>query len=151
MADLELRRENAGFLPAPSELVLDDDTPRRVVLRARGDASTLPILLTPRAISADVELGPKTAEWPLDPVKITVRVRGPVSPGFAPTLNVRVNRVLAAVTWKHAGDTWTTEVAPQAPPGPWVVRVEALDEQGAPLGRGFLEVIAASVTITNKR
>ncbi len=142
---VELRRGKSPFEPAPAELVLDDDAPLRLVLRLVGDTATRSVLLTQRALRADVELGPKTAVWPFDPVTVSVLVHGPKPPGFEPRLTVRVNLAEVDATWRRDGDTWRTELEPRSPPGPWVVRVEAVDPQGGPLGRGFLEVVAASV------
>lgn len=141
-SDLEVRHAMAPFEPAPASFSLSDDAPERLVLRLRGDGATLPIVLAPRALQADVELGPKTAVWPDDPIRLRVSVRGPRPAGFEPRLVVRVNRDVVPVAWSRKGDAWTAELAPQKPPGPWVVRVEALDGDGASLGRGFLEVIA---------
>jgi hypothetical protein len=143
-SDLEIRRELGRFEKAPPRLVLDDEAPRRVSLRLRGELDAVSLVLAPLDVSAEVDLGPKTAVWPIDPVSVTVRVRGPVPRTFEPRIIVRVNREEVHPTWQRDGDAWRAVLEPRQPPGPWVVRVEALGADGAPLGRGFLEVISAS-------
>jgi hypothetical protein len=143
-AGIEVRREMSSFAAAPGELALDDDRPMRLVLRMKGEGGTVPITLVPRALRAEVDIGPKTAEWPFDPVDVAVRVQGQSTPSFEPVLKVRVNHEQVPVAWTREGNTWRTRLEPRMPPGPWVVRVEAAEPDGAPLGRGFLEVVAPS-------
>jgi hypothetical protein len=96
-----------------------------------------------RALRADIEIGPKAARWPVDPVDITVTVRDPAglvdASAIVPTLHVLLGLTELPVIWARRGPVWTTRLAPRNV-GPTVVRVVAEDEFGNSLGRTFLEV-----------
>jgi hypothetical protein len=142
-AGLELEKGRSGFMQAPASFGLRGEEPVRCALRLRGEPATVPFLLRPRTLHAQVEIGPKWAVWPFDAVDVTVRIEdGAVAvEDVVPDLHVRVDLREVPVKWTHRGNVWQARLAPHPPPGPWVVRVEALDPYGAELGRGFLEVI----------
>lgn len=141
---LEVALGRRAFYPAtPGGFGLGNEIPFVARVRLAGERVSVPLRLEPRTLEAEVDLSPKTAEWPRDPVDIVVRLRDarrPV-PSFEPALRVRIGLEDVAVTWRHEGNTWRARLDPRPPPGPWVVRVEALDPEGDELGRGFLEVI----------
>ncbi len=101
--------------------------------------------VAPRRIAADVEIGPKQASWPRDPLFISVKLRGasgqPAPDWIRPTARVLLGVDPINVDWKKAGNTlYATLPAEPKTQGPWVVRVEVEDQYGVVLGRGFLEV-----------
>jgi hypothetical protein len=102
------------------------------------------LLLARRELRADVELAPKTARWPGDPIDARVVVRDPsgrISGATAPvTLEALLDLTPLPVDWQHRGDTWTGRIAPRALIAPSVVRVRVLDEKGSEIGRGFVEI-----------
>lgn len=141
---LELARGAGPFGKAPSELGLDGgEQPVAARLRFAGEGGYLPLMLTRMAMTAAVDLGPKMALWPRDPVWITVRVESPshVTVDYEPTVRVTVNLQETAVSWTRSGGVLRGQVAPQGGNGPWVVRAEAKDGKGRELGFGALEVV----------
>ena len=71
---------------------------------------------------------------------------GYLDPALEPlAIDVHVDLDQPALTWRHAGDTWTARVAPRAPPGPWVVRVSVQDRAGVAVGAALLDVDGAEV------
>jgi hypothetical protein len=116
-------------------------------VRWGGDAtSETPFFVDDRAIRADIQLTPKTATWPLDPIDIVMQIRDPsgrVDPAtIEPHTQVLIDREEIPVTWSHEGALWRARLLPRAVTGPTVVRVIAADQTGASLGRGFVEVAA---------
>ena len=100
--------------------------------------------IEPRTLSTQIEIGPKRAAWPGEPLFISIRL---VDADGAPADGVQVipramlGTKILDVEWKEAGSTLYTVVpAPPEEPGPWVVRVETHDQYGVALGRAFLEV-----------
>ena len=141
--DLEVSLGRTGFLKASSQLLTVRGEPVSGRVRLAGDSASVPITLMPSSLGAVVELGPKTARWPFDPVEATVRIvnaGGPID-SFEPKLRVTVNMIEVPVEWWHRGDVWRARIPPRVPPGPWVVRVEAFDEHDNERGRGHLEVV----------
>jgi hypothetical protein len=142
-ADLELAFGGKGFSRAPAEFGLAHGEACVMRLRIARARSSLALRLVPRTLQAAIEIGPKTAVWPFDPVDIVVRLedRGRPVTEHDPKLSVRLNLEDIPVTWHHDGNVWRARVQPRVPPGPWVIRVEATDAYGSELGRGFLEVV----------
>jgi hypothetical protein len=140
---LELATGSGGFFRALQTIgpITGTDS---VSLRIRiaGEPSFVPLTLAPHTVRAEVEIGPKLAHWPTDPVQIHVRLRNKsgASLQFEPINIVSVNLRKVPVTWTREGDSFRAVLAPIAEPGPWVVRVETTDPQGNELGRGFLEI-----------
>jgi hypothetical protein len=141
---LEISNGPAGFAPAPRELGLSGgDQPSTLLVRLAGQRSALPLTIAPLTMRAEIDLGPKTATWPSDPVQIAVRV---VAPGgttldYEPSLRVTVNLDVVSVRWERRGSGYRATLPPRTDGGPWIVRVEALDQRGKELGFGALEVI----------
>jgi hypothetical protein len=144
MSGLETAVDRGIFVAVRSPVVKDAEPAHTFRFRLAGDPSSeSAIELQRRALRADIEIGPKSARWPVDPVDITVTLRDPggrVDPAqVMPKLKVLLGLTELPVAWSHRGPVWTTRLAPRAT-GPTVVRVVAEDEFGNALGRHFLEV-----------
>ncbi|MBI5535183.1 MAG: hypothetical protein HY898_20820 [Deltaproteobacteria bacterium] len=134
------------FVAVPPTLEHDGEANRQVRWRVEGDSmDDTVITLEKSALRADVELTPKTARWPKDPIQIMVKVTDPkrrVDPRtIHPRLSVKVNDTPFQLGLTRAGDSWRGEIPPRNGSGPWVIRVEALDADDNVLGRGLLNVV----------
>jgi hypothetical protein len=141
---LEIALGARAFARATPELGLEGGD-GQVVARVRlaGDGSYLPLVIAPQVLKAEIDLGPKTATWPRDPVWVTVRMASPSEPEplYDPVLRVTVNLREVPVTWTRERNVLRATLPPREGPGPWTVRVEARDQRGKELGFGLLEVI----------
>jgi hypothetical protein len=144
MSGLETALDRGIFVSVRSPIVMDAEPSHVFRFRIAGDPSSESTLeLSRRALRADIEITPKSARWPVDPVDITVTVRDPGglvdAAQMTPKLKVLLGLTELPVIWSHRGPVWTTRLAPRTT-GPTVVRVVAEDEFGNTLGRHFLEV-----------
>ena len=144
MTGLETALDRGIFVTLRRPIVMDAEPRHEFRFRLAGDPSSENMLvLERRALRADIEIGPKWARWPVDPVAITVTVRDPSglvdTAQIAPKLRVLLGLTELPVVWEHRGPVWTARLAPRNV-GPTVVRVVAEDEFGNALGRTFLEV-----------
>ena len=147
-AGLEISVGSIGFVHAAAQFGLLHAAPMPARVRLAGELSFVSLTLLPTPVHADIDLKPKRAAWPNDPVEVEVRLVGLQSPSsgddpsaFQPTLRVAVNLDPVRVSWRREGDLLRATVPPSVTAGPWVVRVEATDPDNNPIGRGFLEVI----------
>jgi hypothetical protein len=141
---LEMAVDDHKFAPTAAEWQMDGAS-HVVRLRIEGDyGRESRLIVEPRALKADVRLTPATARWPSDPVDITVTIQdtsGRYDPeSVTPALEVLVGVEPASVEWKREGSTFTARLAPRAATSPEVVRVIVHDQNGALLGRNFLEI-----------
>jgi hypothetical protein len=141
---LETALDGGIFITVRRPIVMDGEPSHQLRFRLEGDPSSESmIVLQRRALRADIEIGPKSARWPVDPVDITVTMRDPGglvdAAQVAPKLRVLLGLTDLPVAWTHRGPVWTTRLAPRSV-GLTVVRVIAEDEFGNTLGRTFLEV-----------
>lgn len=141
---LETALDRGIFVTIRGPIVMDAEPSHQLRFRLLGDpASESTLQLQRRALRADIEITPKSARWPVDPVDITVTVRDPAglvdASQIEPKLHVLLGLTELPVTWTHRGPVWTARLAPRNV-GPTVVRVVAEDEFGNSLGRTFLEV-----------
>jgi hypothetical protein len=136
------------FVAAPPSLGLARGEETRVRLRARGDTAETELRLAARALRARVELSPRAARWPGDPLTIAVELYDaggrPVPEGTTVTPTVTVNSIPREVKWELTGRKLKCVLPPASVEGPWVVRVEVRDAQGELLGRDFLEIAPAA-------
>jgi hypothetical protein len=144
--DLESSYGRASvFVPAPKDVGLARGDSTLLRLRVPGTKEELTIQLEPRSLRADVAIGPKTARWPGEALRVEVKLfdhRGrPVTDPLKTKPRVFVNVEQVEATWTHTGNTYTAKVPP-APKGtgPWVVRVEVSDDFGDQVGRDFIEL-----------
>ncbi|HET9930487.1 MAG TPA: hypothetical protein VFQ35_07365, partial [Polyangiaceae bacterium] len=109
----------------------------------------LSLRLSPRAVQADIKIGPPRARWPQDNVIVSVRLsdaRGrPLGDDVAVKPIAYVNVTPVKVEWKRDHNVLHAVIPPSSEPGPWVVRVEVTDDTGALAGRDFLEVAPAAI------
>jgi hypothetical protein len=141
---LETALDRGIFVTVRGPIVMDAEPSHRLRFRLVGDPSSESMLdLQRRELRADIEIGPKSARWPVDPVDITVTVRDPGglvdTTQVMPRLHVLLGLTELPVAWSHRGSVWSTRLAPRNT-GPTVVRVLAEDEFGNALGRHFLEI-----------
>ncbi len=125
--------------------LLTDDKSRTVRIRMTNDPSEhVALTLEPRALIADVSLTPRLARWPQDPVHVSIKLTDPTgrisATSVTPSIQVKINRDEVHPKFVQEGQTWKAQIPPRPGPGPWVVRVEVVDEFGSMLGRDFLEV-----------
>jgi hypothetical protein len=144
MSGIESAVDRGVFVTIRGPVVMDAESSHVFRFRLAGDPSSeSSIELQRRALRADIDIGPKSARWPVDPVDITVTVRDPAglvdATQVTPKLRVLLGLTELPVSWNHRGPVWTTRLAPRNV-GPTVIRVLAEDEFGNPIGRTFLEV-----------
>jgi hypothetical protein len=144
--DLELAIDKGGFLRAPKSITMDEGPEHALRFRLRddpGSASTVYIARR-RELVANVQLSPRKAFWPTDPIDITVTIQDPsgmIDPlRVEPRLQVLLGLTELRVDWQHRGAVWTAHLNPRSTGGPTVVRVIAQDEYGTTIGRNFLEI-----------
>jgi hypothetical protein len=132
------------FVPAPNTIGLIRGEPTLVRLRASGSREELSLTLAPSTLHADVQIGPARAQWPGDPVQVTVRLSDscgrPLTSDVEVKPTVFVNVTPVKVDFKREGAWLTGTIAAADGPGPWVVRVEVPDATGNIVGRNFLEI-----------
>jgi hypothetical protein len=143
-ANLEMAIDDRNFAPALPEWRVDDE-PHVVRLRRSADyGHESRMRIEPRELRADVRLGSAWARWPDDPVDIAVTLLDPsgrCDPGAVkPDVQVLMGVEPAMVEWTRQGATFTARLAPRPISGPEVIRVIVRDENGAILGRNFLEL-----------
>jgi hypothetical protein len=135
------------YIPVPADVGLARGASTLLRLREPGAKEDLRIRLEPRTLKADVEIGPKSARWPSDPLQVTVKLfdhRGrPATEALKTKPQVFVNVGQVVPTWTHSGNTYSAKVTPAVGAGPWVVRVEVTDDFGDPVGRDFIELGSA--------
>lgn len=107
-----------------------------------GDTSTLTLVRRQPLVSTWV--GPKLATWPEDPVELQVSfidARGrPTPTSVEPTVHVFVGVDPVSVEWNKQGNLWQARLLPTKVQGPWVVRLEVVDQYGVIIGRDFAEI-----------
>jgi hypothetical protein len=124
--------------------IADDATMRIVHLRDSSAGTEARLLLARRQLRADVDLQPKSARWPLDPIDARVVVRDPsgrIDAAIEPvTIDTMLDLTPVTVAWQQHGATFVGRIAPQPIAGPSVVRVVVKDGKGSEIGRGFIEI-----------
>lgn len=149
---LELAIGKGGFFVAPSEFSLKKEEPTILQLRIKGEKVVVPVQVVPRELTASIEMTPKRAVWPNDPIHITVRVResGRDAVGIEPQIRVMLGVDEVGVNWDHDGAVWKGTLSPMRLRGPQVVRVSTLDPWGNEIGRTFLEVDSAESPLASR-
>jgi hypothetical protein len=142
---LELAIDKSGFSNAPSSVKMDSEPEHQLRFRLKDDpSSTSTVLFVRRALKADVQITPRLARWPSDPIEISVTIQDPSGHSdpakVQAQLKVLIGMREVPVKWSHQGANWSTRILPQRHVAPTVIRVIAEDEFGTQLGRNFLEV-----------
>ena len=143
--DLELAVDKGGFSRAPKAVRMDGEPEHELRLRLRDDPSSAStMMITRRALKADVRLTPRTASWPADPVDVSVTIEDPSGQTDPSKVEAHLSVMLGItelkLKWSHDGAVWSARVSPRNLGGPAVLRVIAKDEFGTQIGRNFLEI-----------
>lgn len=145
----------AGPSPVPlywskvtGALRLPEGVAMRVVhLRDPGLGQETSVTLARRALRVEVEVTPRDPQ-PGTPIDVRAVAWDPTRRLDASREKVTLQATLdlepIPVAWAQAGSTWTARILPPATFGPTVVRVVARDAAGLEIGRGFVEIGAAS-------
>lgn len=132
------------FLPAPKTLGLVARRPISTLLRHPGSGETVRLELQPMTVRAHIEFEKHPHAWPPAGLPITVHLvdeQGyPIPDDFQVSFRVTVNVRPVAPEWQRSGPVLSTSLPRPEQPGPWMVRVEVLDESGGSLGMDFSEV-----------
>ena len=144
---LEMSYVGTGrYSTAARAATLYRDAATVIAFRAPGSPDTATVRLEPRDIYADVQLSPKRAAWPRDPVSIDIQLKskaGREIPTFIQVVpQVTLGLEPLEVTFERTGNVLHAVIPPSEKPGPWVLRVDVADQFGTHLGRDFLEVAA---------
>ena len=146
-AGLEMTYLGAGrYFPAAQGAGLYRGQKTVIGFRMPGALDTAIARLEPRGVYADVQIGPRSALWPRDPISIDIQLKsqnGGEVPAFlqaVPTVTVGLDPV--DVNFEQDGNTLHATVPPSTKPGPWIVRVDVADQYGGALGHEFLEIAA---------
>lgn len=135
------------FLPAPKTLGLVARRPISMRLRHPGTGETVRLDLEPMTVRAEIMFSRQPHEWPKQGLQIGVKLIDEQGYEVPEAFNVRckvtVNIEPAEPTWQRSGSTLHTLLERPEGPGPWMVRVEVVDESGIPLGKDFSEVAYA--------
>jgi hypothetical protein len=112
-----------------------------------GDTSTLTLVRREPLVSTWV--GPKLATWPDDSVLLQVNFVDqhgrPTPPNIEPAVHVLVGVDPVDVEWDKQGNLWQARLPPTKGTGPWVVRLEVVDQYGVVIGRDFAEIAKTRV------
>ena len=154
-AGLEMTYRGAGrYFPAAQGASLYRGQTTVLGFRMPGALETATARLEPRAVYADVHIGPKRALWPRDPISIDIQLKsktGSEIPTFlqvVPTVTVGTDPV--DLNFEQDGNVLHAVLPPSSKPGPWVVRVDVADQYGVTLGHDFLEIAAQSRKATSE-
>lgn len=136
------------FLPAPKTLGLVARRPISMHLRHPGSGEMVRLDLEPMTVRAEIMFTRQPHEWPKQGLQIGVKLIDEQGYEVPEEFNVRckvtVNIEPAEPAWQRTGSTLQTLLQRPEGPGPWMVRVEVVDESGIPLGKDFSEVAYAS-------
>ena len=142
---LEMTYQGAGrYFPAAQGAGLYRNQTTVIGFRMPGVLDSAMARLEPRALYADVRIGPQRAVWPRDSISIDVELKskaGAEIPSFlqvVPTVTLGLDPV--DVNFTQEGNTLHAVVPPSSKPGPWILRVDVADQYGVPLGHDFLEI-----------
>jgi hypothetical protein len=144
---IEMAVDDHRFRPV-SELVVDDN-PHLVRLRVEGDfGRETRVHVEPRALRAEIRIGPTSARWPEDPIDISIDIRDPSGrfdpQSVEPKVDVMLGLEPVDVVWKREGSRLTARLAPRTLATPEVLRVIVRDQGGVQIGRNFLEIEAST-------
>jgi hypothetical protein len=148
-ANLEMAVDDHKFRPAAAELKVDE-TPHVVRLRFEGDYGRETRLhVEPRALKADITLGPVWARWPDNAIEMSIAISDPSGrfdpQSVEPKIEVLLGIEPVDIDWKREGTRFTARLAPRVTTRPEVLRVIVRDQAGVQLGRAFLEIEQGNV------
>lgn len=147
-AHLEMAVDDHKFRPAAPSLTVSEKS-QLVRLRVEGDYGRETRLhVEPRALKADIRIGPTSARWPDDAIEMSIVIQDPSGrfdpESVQPQVEVLLGIERLEVEWKREGSRLTARLAPRMTTRPEVLRVIVRDQGGVQLGRNFLEIEPAS-------
>lgn len=132
------------FLPAPKSVGLVARRPISLVLRHPNSGETLRIDLEPLEVHAQISFARSPRDWPNEGLELAVKLvddkGGAIPENFAVTCKVTINIEPTEPHWERTGSVLRARLPRPTGPGPWMVRVDVVDENGASLGMDFTEV-----------
>ncbi len=132
---------------APASVGLSGVEPVTLLLRS-GHRDPQLLRIAPRTVRARITINPARATWPADTLTINIELEDPSGQPVPDFLEIRPKVLLGVdpvkVSFKRVGRALRAVLRAQRGPGPWVVRVEANDQFGIPLGRSSLEIARSS-------
>ncbi len=135
------------FLPAPKTLGLVARRPISMQLRHPSSGESVRLQLEPMTVRAQISFARQPHDWPKAGLEVSVKLIDDqgyeVPEEFRVRCKVSVNIEPAEPTWQRTGSTLHTLLERPESAGPWMVRVEVVDESGIPLGKDFSEVAYA--------
>ncbi len=144
---LEMSFGAGGYRAASGSLVASRRE-RTVSLRLPGSTDAVALKLALRTVRSRIEISPRNAVWPKDPVEIRVRLEelsgGPVPKFMKARPRVRLNTEEVDVAFSERDGWLRGVVQPRRGGGPWVLRVAVEDGEAQPLGYDFVEIADAS-------
>jgi hypothetical protein len=142
------------FLPAPQSLGLVARRPISLVLLQPDTDERIHLTLEPLTARAQIAFSAHTATWPAEGLDVIVNLTDAdgvaLADDFAADCQVTVNVEPVGVHWARTGATLRAHLPHPTSAGPWMVRVEVTDENGAPLGMDFAEVGFPNSTKTER-
>ncbi len=133
-----------NFLPAPKTLGLVARRPISMLLRHPTSGETLKLNLEPMLVKAKIGFAEHPESWPTEGLQVTVKLVDaeghPVPDNYPVSCRVSVNVALAHPKWERQGSTLRATLDQPDGFGPWMVRVDVMDESGGSIGMDFSEV-----------
>lgn len=131
-------------VPATASIGLAGQERASILIHAPGGGDPSTLSLVRREPLVVAWAGPKFVTWPMDPVELEVSLKdergNPLHPSVEPTPRVMVGVEPVAVDWLKDGNRWRAKLPARTGRGPWVVRLEIIDQYGIVIGRDFVEV-----------
>ncbi|MCC6901880.1 MAG: hypothetical protein IT377_23115 [Polyangiaceae bacterium] len=141
---LEMSFGKGGWINASKSLGMSRDELRTVLLRLPGAPDHVTLKMAPRSVRSVIEISPRNAVWPKDPIEIRVRLEDPSGrpvPAFVKASpRVRLNTQQLNVPFSRDGKWLRAVIAPKRGGGPWVLRVDVEDGARQSLGYDFVEI-----------
>jgi hypothetical protein len=131
------------FMPVPESLGLVQRRPITAVLRNPSTRESVRLRLEPLTVKAEIVLPHAPRRWPVGGMPLSVYLKdqkGRLVSGVRADVQVSVNLVPQRPEWQRSESEWSTAIAAPGGKGPWLVRVNVLDERGASLGMDFAEI-----------
>jgi hypothetical protein len=141
--------DHRGNVPATSAFGLASQERASILIHDPDGADTSTLTLVRREYLVRVWVGPKLVTWPLEPVELRIELMDEQGNRLAPTVEPAARVLLGTdpveVDWTKGSSTWHARLSPQSGQGPWVVRLEVLDQYGVLIGRDFVEVSSSAL------
>lgn len=144
---LEMTYGGDRFVRAAETVGLYRNERTAVHLRIPGTHDFATARLEPRTVRARIEITPRGALWPKDPIEIRVRLEDPTGEPIPAFIEAKPKVLLGVreldVPFTQQRGWLRAVVKPQGGAGPWVVRVSVEDGAEQALGYDFVEIAKA--------